>query len=311
MGMAKSSRVLAMLVNKGYYYFQVKLPTGVVGFAATRWRTNPATSTISIISFSRCFYLPSSFGMDFEMDDGLFDTPDLGDDLAADDGQTNDGGIEEPGNVSVAAKKFSVRRPRLKLDAARLCGERGLPALTRTFQDVSFKGKGHEVNPRLRFINMTSLIYTHLSTQKEDLDKLMRTMQHWAFRLYPKMNFDEFLEKVEKLGKKREVQTCVKKIRLDMLVADELVLPDNEVPNQEESEPEFVDPFDELVAQNHFPEENHRPVSPVIQNTTQELTEDQVKRMERNRLMAQQRRKSRNFINEGASTSTADIDTDF
>jgi len=35
------------------------------------------------------------------------------------------------------------------------------------------------------------------------------------------MPFDEVIERVEKLGAKRPVQTCMKKIRLDMPVLDE------------------------------------------------------------------------------------------
>lgn len=49
----------------------------------------------------------------------------------------------------------------------------------------------------------------------------MRQMEHWAHRLFPKMPFDEVIERVEKLGGKKEVQTCVKKIRLDMPILDE------------------------------------------------------------------------------------------
>jgi len=46
-------------------------------------------------------------------------------------------------------------------------------------------------------------------------------MEHWGHRLFPKMPFDEVIERVEKLGAKRPVQTCMKKIRLDMPVLDE------------------------------------------------------------------------------------------
>lgn len=45
-------------------------------------------------------------------------------------------------------------------------------------------------------------------------------MEHWAHRLFPKMPFDEVIERVEKLGSKKEVQTCVKKIRLDIPILD-------------------------------------------------------------------------------------------
>ena len=40
-----------------------------------------------------------------------------------------------------AAKKI-VKNPQAKLDDMRLCGQRGLPLLPKTFRDVKFKGKG-------------------------------------------------------------------------------------------------------------------------------------------------------------------------
>lgn len=49
----------------------------------------------------------------------------------------------------------------------------------------------------------------------------MRHMEHWGHRLFPKMPFDEVIERVEKLGSKKPVQTCVKKIRMDMPTLDE------------------------------------------------------------------------------------------
>lgn len=34
----------------------------------------------------------------------------------------------------------------------------------------------------------------------------MHKMENWAHRLFPKLQFDEFVDKVERLGKKKEVQ---------------------------------------------------------------------------------------------------------
>ena len=34
----------------------------------------------------------------------------------------------------------------------------------------------------------------------------MGKLEHWAHRLFPKMPFDEVLERIEKLGSKKEVQ---------------------------------------------------------------------------------------------------------
>uniref|UniRef100_A0A3B4AI52 TIMELESS-interacting protein n=1 Tax=Periophthalmus magnuspinnatus TaxID=409849 RepID=A0A3B4AI52_9GOBI len=98
------------------------------------------------------------------------------------------------------AKRKGVKRPQPKLDSNRLISDRGLPALRTLFNDVKFKGKGHEV---------------------EDLRLLMKRMENWAHRLFPKLQFEDFIDKVERLGAKKEVQTCLKRIRLDMPLTHE------------------------------------------------------------------------------------------
>lgn len=42
--------------------------------------------------------------------------------------------------------------------------------------------------------------------QAEDLRLLMQKMENWAHRLFPKLQFEDFIDKVEKLGAKKEVQ---------------------------------------------------------------------------------------------------------
>jgi uncharacterized protein YozE (UPF0346 family) len=42
--------------------------------------------------------------------------------------------------------------------------------------------------------------------QADDLQIIMRYLEHWAHRLFPKMPFDEVLERIEKLGTKNEVK---------------------------------------------------------------------------------------------------------
>jgi hypothetical protein len=63
------------------------------------------------------------------------------------------------------------------------------------FKDFKPKGKGHEY---------------------EDLDAVMKRMEHWAHRFYPKLPFDSVAEKVEFLGRKAMVKTYVKKLRMGM-----------------------------------------------------------------------------------------------
>ncbi|KAK3097962.1 hypothetical protein FSP39_014852 [Pinctada imbricata] len=110
-------------------------------------------------------------------------------------------------DLSKGAAKKVVRKPQPKLDATRLTGERGIPVLPKLFEDVKFKGKGHEA---------------------QDLQIIMRYLEHWAHRLFPKMPFDEVLERIEKLGTKNEVKTCIKKMRLDMPVLNEDFIKNND-----------------------------------------------------------------------------------
>lgn len=45
-----------------------------------------------------------------------------------------------------------------------------------------------------------------IKLQKEDLNKLLSTLEHWSHRLFPSMKFEACLKQIEKLGKKRAVQ---------------------------------------------------------------------------------------------------------
>ncbi|XP_009981520.1 PREDICTED: TIMELESS-interacting protein [Tauraco erythrolophus] len=111
-----------------------------------------------------------------------------------------DGNQQSQTKDSAVATRKAVKRPMPKLDAHRLISERGLPALRHMFDNVKFKGKGHEA---------------------EDLKTLIRHMEHWAHRLFPKLQFEDFIDRVESLGNKKEVQTCLKRIRLDLPILHE------------------------------------------------------------------------------------------
>lgn len=67
---------------------------------------------------------------------------------------------------------------------SRLSSSRGLLIMEKWFEDIKFKGKGHE---------------------KEDLDLVMNRMQQWCHRLFPKYTFDDTLKKIETLGHKTQV----------------------------------------------------------------------------------------------------------
>ncbi len=50
----------------------------------------------------------------------------------------------------------------------------------------------------------------------DDLDLVLKRLEHWAHRLYPKLPFDDVMERLAQLGKKQAVKTYVKKVRMDM-----------------------------------------------------------------------------------------------
>nr|CAD7266727.1 unnamed protein product [Timema shepardi] len=116
----------------------------------------------------------------------------------------------------------------------RLKGPRGIATLENVFKDFKFHGKGYE---------------------KHDLDRVMNQMKHWAHRLYPRFQFDDCLEKIEKLGHKKPLQTYVKKIRMGLETSEE---PMNLIDDDDNIDTEMfanndlqppVDAFDELLSQ--------------------------------------------------------------
>lgn len=176
-------------------------------------------------------------------------------------------GQKEEGKKEPAAKRI-VRNPQPKLDPDRILGSRGIAILPEVFADFR----------------------PHDGRVFEDLEVAMKKMEHWAHRLYPKLPFDDVMARVSQLGKKKAVQTNIKKIRLgmatfiprsneeirdddeDQQVEDETKRYDNEFPTE--------DVFEQLVREA---EEAARP-QPTV------LTEQQKERMMRNRQMAEEKR---------------------
>nr|XP_034987998.1 TIMELESS-interacting protein [Zootoca vivipara] len=163
----------------------------------------------------------------------------------------------------------SIRRPAPKLDADRLVSERGLPALRNMFDNVKFKGKGYE---------------------EADLKALVRHMEQWAHRLFPKLPFEDFVDKVESLGSKQPVQACLKRIRLDLpMLHEEFTSTEGEDRGSNGPKPatEELDLFSEI--------QNATEDFGLPQNST--LTEEQLQRIERNRQIAMERRQAKTQIN--------------
>ncbi|XP_026175729.1 TIMELESS-interacting protein [Mastacembelus armatus] len=182
-----------------------------------------------------------------------------------------------------AAKRKLVKKPQPKLDSQRLTSERGLPALRTLFDNVHFKGKGHEA---------------------ENLRLLMQKMENWAHRLYPKLQFEDFIDKVEKLGNKKEVQTCLKRIRLDMPLTHE------DFRGEEEAEPElqvFGDP--DPFSGTDFPNDLQGPVHSTPAPAAPSLTEEQRRRMELNRQRALEKRLARQQQTNPSDSQTVDTPT--
>ncbi|XP_034089665.1 TIMELESS-interacting protein isoform X3 [Gymnodraco acuticeps] len=190
-----------------------------------------------------------------------------------------------------AAKRKGVKRPQPKLDSQRLLSERGLPALRTLFDNVRFKGKGKEA---------------------EDLRLLMQKMENWAHRLYPKMQFEDFIEKVEKLGNKKDVQTCLKRIRLDMPMIYEDFMGGEEAPETDvfrEPDPFEEAGFNDLQRPIHstpapaapppmaspptMPSQPALSSPPYSSPAAPSLSEEQRRRMELNRQRALEKRLSR------------------
>ncbi|VDD84931.1 unnamed protein product [Enterobius vermicularis] len=97
--------------------------------------------------------------------------------------------------INRAFKKERIRKQtgqRPKLSEMELCGTKGIAALEPLFKDCKYNLKG---NP-----------YTNLS-------RMMSKIEHWAHLLYPSMNFDDFIARVETLGEKRMVQAYMNKMR--------------------------------------------------------------------------------------------------
>ncbi|XP_054005989.1 protein TIPIN homolog [Hylaeus anthracinus] len=149
------------------------------------------------------------------------------------------------------SKKHVIRNPIPKLNTERLKGPKGIQTIEKYFEGFKFHGKGNE---------------------KLDLDRIMKRMEHWGHRLFPKLEFDDFLEKVEKLGTKKDLQVFIKKYRLDMISAEDgTIVQDIEDEENDKDQDEPIDEFDLLIA-----EQIEKQKQVVNQESTAEALFDQV-----------------------------------
>ncbi|KYM88619.1 Protein TIPIN like protein [Atta colombica] len=128
------------------------------------------------------------------------------------------------------SKSHVVRNPVPKLNTERLTGPNGIQTIEKYFEGFKFYGKGHE---------------------KTDLDRIMKRLEHWSYRLFPKYHFDDFLTRLEQLGTKKDLQVFIKKYRLDMITSDDNLITndmdEDDENEQEESAP--LDNFDLLITE--------------------------------------------------------------
>jgi len=183
------------------------------------------------------------------------------------DGSNEDQDPDEDAEQEADKKEIKtkrVRNPQPKLDAERLKRPRGLTMLANVFEKVKFKGRGYE---------------------EQDLSMLMKNYEYWCHRLFPKLPFDDCLERIERLGSKKPVQTYLKKIRMDLLLEEDNTEPnideENNVDNTESVENTERSDFDDLLPQRSQPSSNTQGDG---------LTDEQLERIRINRERAQRLR---------------------
>ncbi|XP_035454796.2 uncharacterized protein LOC118279260 [Spodoptera frugiperda] len=192
--------------------------------------------------------------------------------------------------TSTKAKRVT-KNPRFLLNPARLTGPRGIQVIPDHFKDFKFKGKGHE---------------------KEDLDLVLKKLEHWAYRLYPKFPFEDCLKKIETLGKKRPVMVHLHKIRTDQFISEETVV-QKDSSDEETQPPQEEDEFDKLLQQQidlaratpapgsvkkamptpATPLQDRSPFTMPKATSSPSISDEQKERMIRNRKLAEERRLAR------------------
>ena len=177
-------------------------------------------------------------------------------------------------------KRRVIKNPQPKLNPDRLMGPRGIQTIEDLFENWESKGKGREF---------------------DDLDVIMTKLEHWAHRLYPKLPFDNVVDVVaNRLGKKKAVQTHIKKIRLNMVTAPVHVGGDagdseeeREVARYGEGDQEQPDVFQELLRKAGGGDEELPPVVTQPPVTNSGLTEEQRERMRRMKEAAAEKKREK------------------
>ncbi|RCN40518.1 replication Fork Protection Component Swi3 [Ancylostoma caninum] len=134
------------------------------------------------------------FGNDFYSDEPAIDEEEAG---PSDDQQLNS--LIEKENQQVV-KKSGKSRPQPKLNEATITGPKGIQALRESF-------KNYKPDP--------------LKDPYENLNVILKKYEHWAHVMFPKLKFEDVVNRCESLGDKRIVKVYMTKSRLDMPITDE------------------------------------------------------------------------------------------
>lgn len=156
------------------------------------------------------------------------------------------------------SKTHTVRNPIPKLNTERLKGPNGIHTIEKYFEGFKFYGKGHE---------------------KKDLDRIMKRLEHWSYRLFPKYHFDDFLTRVEQLGAKKDLQVFIKKYRLDMLTSDDnndLIIHSNSDNEEDQQESVPLDDFDLLITEQIEKQKQNKASVPAAPSTSNEDAFDEL-----------------------------------
>lgn len=138
--------------------------------------------------------------------------------------------------VKVEPKKRCIRNPKPRLTIQLLRGPKGIHTIEDHFKGLKLRGKGYE---------------------REDLDEIMERLQSWGSFLYPLDTFDNLLNTIERLNKKRELQTHMARYRAGLLesmkMKDDKVGAENGEGGEVGDEAKMVarpddEPFDEIDA---------------------------------------------------------------
>lgn len=147
----------------------------------------------------------------------------------SDNDRDNEAGTKRKIDPSTSKTHVVRRNPVPKLNTERLKGPSGIHTIEKYFDGFKFYGKGHE---------------------KTDLDRILKRLEHWSHRLFPKYHFDDFLARVEQLGSKKDLQVYIKKYRLDMITADQdTIVHDNTDDEEDQQESAPLDDFDLLITE--------------------------------------------------------------